>query len=167
MDNSGDGRISIEEFTFFIDVVGEVTHQMETIQNAVEKKKKAIEEAQISAWEIKMEPTRRKSMTTQEHKAQTERSKNLKRRSIFLAGNVESRKQKLGPVRKLKAHELNFVNPDCPLWKQHHFHRIITVNKLSYCCICRRRKWELEKVDRDEVEIVKEYVAIIYNLTFY
>ncbi|ETN24874.1 AGC/PKC protein kinase [Phytophthora nicotianae INRA-310] len=146
-DAIGPHLITVSEFREFVSILEEVLDHYAGVKAAVEDAENDIAAiiAAASSGGVSLAQARMGALSAKkiehelavlkEHEAQLE------------AARQREKKKSFGAERE------SFVAPK-EEWEKNHHHRLIRLEESSpvYCCLCRRRKWELWRREQEEIE---------------
>lgn len=155
IDVDGNGLVSMSEFLDFVLVVTDVLDHLDKLSKAIEAHKAKLEEIELKEFTSKIKQVAKKSQNKQEMEKDNERETVLDQKRTILSTQVRSRRTSLSMAqlgknpRVMASHKKSI-----PSWQQHHYHRLIRLrpDSVLYCCVCRKRQWEVAKLHRDEAE---------------
>ncbi|KAL3663562.1 hypothetical protein V7S43_011450 [Phytophthora oleae] len=146
-DAKGPHLITVREFKEFVTIIEEVLDHSAGVKAAVEDAENDIEEALASsvAGGVSLARARMGAMSAKKI-----------RHELTVLKEQETELQAVRHREKRRGFNSERESLVAPVeeWKKKHHHRLIRLEETLpvYCCLCRRRKWELWRREQEEIE---------------
>ncbi|KAI9993672.1 hypothetical protein PInf_015965 [Phytophthora infestans] len=146
-DASGPHLVTVREFREFVSIIEEVMDHYGGVKAAVEDAKNDIEAALAASSSGGVSLAQARMGALSEKKIKHEQAVLKEHEAQLEAARQREKKKGFGV-------ELESLVAPKEEWEKNHHHRMIRSEASApvYCCLCRRRKWELRRREQEEVE---------------